>query len=147
MTKQDIINALIEKGYNNNASATQQDLYSTINKSQLFSATNRLNAGWARGKYVIASFDESKHQLNEYINQWRQKVERFQDQILCIEVEPDNWKFFNYKGDAIEFTVHHPSFDKTNKVYEDAVKFKHILEYFYCHLLYLCYRQERYSWL
>ena len=111
MTKQDIINALIEKGYNNNASATQQDLYSTINKSQLFSATNRLNAGWARGKYVIASFDESKHQLNDYINQWRQKVERFQDQILCIEVEPDTWQFFHDNGDAREGCLEDPTLE------------------------------------
>ena len=52
MTKEEIINQLTTKGYNNDASTTQQDLYTTIKRGQLFSGSNRLNSGWARGKHI-----------------------------------------------------------------------------------------------
>lgn len=110
MTKNDILEELQDKGYNNDAKATQVDLYTTINRSQLFSETNRLNAGWARGKYVVASLDQSNHSLSEYLSQWKSKTQGYKDQILCFEVAKDDWHFFDYNGKEIEFNVALPDY-------------------------------------
>lgn len=42
----DIICKLQGLGYCNNAAKTQMDLYSLIKRNQLYSQSNRLNAGW-----------------------------------------------------------------------------------------------------
>lgn len=105
MTKDEIIGQLKAKGYNNDASATQQDLYTTINRGQLYSNSNRLNAGWARGKYVIAGFDQTLHSEKEYVTQWLSKVERYHNQYLCLEVSPSNWHFYDSFGISIPFNV------------------------------------------
>ncbi len=105
MTKEEIIGQLIAKGYNNDASATQQDLYTTIKRGQLFSNSNRLNAGWARGKYLVASIDESNHTENLYVKQWLSKVSKYGDQYLCLEIERNNWVFYDYSGKKIPFAV------------------------------------------
>lgn len=111
MTKQEIIDQLIAKGYNNDASATQQDLYTTIERGQLFSKSNRLNAGWARGKYLVASFDETTYSLQEYVEQWKTKVSRYQNQFLCLEINNNEWKFFDYSGKQISFVVNPPQLE------------------------------------
>jgi hypothetical protein len=65
MTKQELISELEQRGYNTDAKATQQDLYTVIRREQLFSDTNRLNAGWARGKYVIATYGATTNPISE----------------------------------------------------------------------------------
>lgn len=108
MTKQEIITELIEKGYNSDAAATQQDLYTIIRRNQLFSNANRLNSGWTRGKYVIACYADDDTQLTNFLEQWRSKVLRYQNQILCLEITPNNWQFYDYAGNQIEFNVKPP---------------------------------------
>ena len=108
MTKDDIISKLISMGYNNDASATQQDLYTTIKRGQLFSNSNRLNAGWARGKYIVASIDDTSFEEQEYVYQWMSKVSRYQNQYLCLEIQKDTWAFFDYSGSQIPFVVKPP---------------------------------------
>ena len=108
MTKDDIIAKLISMGYNNDASATQQDLYTTIKRGQLFSNSNRLNSGWARGKYLVASIDDSSYSEQEYVSQWISKVSRYQDQYLCLEMHKDTWVFYDYLGNQIPFMVKPP---------------------------------------
>ena len=126
MIKQDIINQLVAKGYNNDASATQQDLYTTIERGQLFSQTNRLNAGWARGKYLIASFDSTLHSVKEYVDQWLTKVRKYQNQYLCLETQKDNWEFFDYTGAQIQFVVYPPQLEhsrhKTSSIIRSSLK-------------------------
>lgn len=125
MTKSEIISQLIAKGYNNDASATQQDLYTTITRKQLFSNSNRLNAGWARGKYLIASIDDTKYKEEEYVNQWLSKVARYHNQFLCLEMSLNNWHFYDSLGNLIPFTVLPPQLDSTNglvKSYSSAGK-------------------------
>ena len=114
MTKQEIISQLVAKGYNNDASATQQDLYTTINRGQLFSKSNRLNAGWARGKYLVASFDSTSHNIQEYVDQWLAKVQKYKNQYLCLEIQKDNWVFYDYTGTQIQFVVNPPQLKPTN---------------------------------
>ena len=109
MTKQDLVRELEKRGYNNDAKATQQDLYTTIRRSQLFSDTNRLNAGWARGKYVIASFEKSSIPLEDYIKQWTQKTQSYTDQILCLETKENEWRFYDYAGSEIDYNIAFPS--------------------------------------
>lgn len=113
MTKDDIINELIAKGYNNDASATQQDLYTTIKRGQLFSNSNRLNAGWARGKYLVASIDDSSYNEQEYVSQWTTKVSKYKDQYLCLEMKKNTWLFFDYLGNRIPFDVKPPQLPTT----------------------------------
>ena len=105
MTRTDLIEELEKRGYNNDAKATQQDLYTLIRRGQLFSDTNRLNAGWARGKYVIASYDDSNRQVDEYISQWVQKTQSYTDQTLCLEISQDEWKFYDYAGREIDYNI------------------------------------------
>ena len=116
MTKEEIIGQLIAKGYNNDASATQQDLYTTIKRGQLFSNSNRLNAGWARGKYLVASIDESNHTENNYVEQWLSKVSKYGDQYLCLEIEKNNWVFYDYSGKKIPFVVKPPQLQTVEEI-------------------------------
>ena len=108
MTKEEIINQLTANGYNNDASTTQQDLYTMIKRSQLFSGSNRLNSGWARGKYIVASFDDSNYAEQEYVNQWKSKVSKYKNQYLCLEMQNNNWVFYDYNGFKIAFSVQPP---------------------------------------
>lgn len=120
MTKDEIVQRLIAMGYNNDASATQQDLYTTIRRGQLFSQSNRLNAGWARGKYLIASFDNTTHRVEEYVNQWITKVSQYQNQYLCLETNKDDWSFFDYSGAQIPFSVKPPQLPQiSNNIYHN----------------------------
>ena len=105
MTRTDLIEELEKRGYNNDAKATQQDLYTLIRRGQLFSDTNRLNAGWARGKYVLASYDDSNKQIDEYLSQWTQKTQSYTDQTLCLEIGQDEWKFYDYAGREIDYNI------------------------------------------
>lgn len=105
MTKQELITNLEQRGYNSDAKATQQDLYTVIRRSQLFSDTNRLNAGWARGKYVLATYEESHTPIDSYIDQWKQKTKNYTDQVLCLEVAQDDWHYYDHAGREIEFNV------------------------------------------
>ena len=116
MTKDDIIKILISKGYNNDASATQQDLYTTIKRGQLFSNSNRLNAGWARGKYLIASIDETSHTVGDYVSHWVSKVSKYQNQYLCLEMQPNDWVFYDYAGNQIAFEVNPPQLSPSKPV-------------------------------
>ena len=111
MTRDEIIRQLIAKGYNNDASATQQDLYTTIKRGQLFSNSNRLNSGWARGKYLVASIDATMYGKNEYVEQWKSKVGKYKNQYLCLEMQKDNWVFFDYSGAEIPFKVRPPQLE------------------------------------
>jgi hypothetical protein len=82
----------------------------------LFSETNRLNAGWARGKYVIASFDGSTHDLNEYLQQWVSKTMSYTDQTLCLEINRNEWKFYDHAGNEISYGIAFPT--STSYVFE-----------------------------
>jgi len=114
MTKDDIIKQLIAKGYNNDASATQQDLYTIIKRGQLFSNSNRLNSGWARGKYLIAYIDDTNKDEKEYVSQWLSKVSKYKDQFLCLETENNNWVFYDYTGSVVNFNVNPPQIKSAN---------------------------------
>lgn len=103
-----IIKELVARGFNKNAAVTQETLYSDIKRFQLFSNTNRLNAGWGRGKVIIARFDESKEALQKYIDAWIDLVQKYNDQYLCLEVEPDEWNFYNSEGEEIEYNTIFP---------------------------------------
>lgn len=116
MTLNELIIELESRGYNNDAKATQQNLYTQIRKNQLFSETNRLNAGWARGKYVIASFDGSTHDLNEYLQQWVAKTMSYTDQTLCLEINRNEWKFYDHAGNEISYGIAFPT--STSYVFE-----------------------------
>lgn len=116
MTVNELITELESRGYNNDAKATQQNLYTQIRKNQLFSETNRLNAGWARGKYVIASFDGSTHDLNEYLQQWVSKTMSYTDQTLCLEINRNEWKFYDHAGNEISYGIAFPT--STSYVFE-----------------------------
>lgn len=88
MNLEDIIKKLESLGYCNNAAKTQIDLYSTIKRTQLASQSNRLNAGWARGKYVIARIaDDSNNDeshLQFLIQSWCSKVKDYENQYLIL---------------------------------------------------------------
>ena len=105
MRRQEIIEELKSKGYNNDAAATQQDLYTEIKRGQLYSASNRLNAGWARGKYLVARIDETTYQERDYVEKWISKVDRYRNQYLCLEISNDNWHFYDSYGHQIPFDV------------------------------------------
>ena len=108
MTKEEIINQLTVKGYNNDASTTQQDLYTTIKRGQLYSGSNRLNSGWARGKYIVACFDDTNHREQDYVDQWMSKVAKYKDQYLCLEMQNNVWVFYDYNGSKVNFSVQPP---------------------------------------
>ena len=137
MTRQEIISVLQEKGYSQDASATQQDLYTQIRRNQLFSQSNRLNAGWARGKYIIASYEDDNIPLNQFLEQWRDKVERYQNQYLCLEVSPNQWHFYDYSGNEVEFLVEPPQIQSHRKaksivLYKrDESNINHLQQIFY----------------
>lgn len=105
MNLEDIIKKLESLDYCNNAAKTQIDLYSTIKRTQLASQSNRLNAGWARGKYVIARIaDDSNNDeshLQFLIQSWCSKVKDYENQYLILEVTPGDWKCFDYNGNLL----------------------------------------------
>lgn len=113
MKKDDIIKLLQDNGYNNDASSTQEDLYTEINRSQLFSKTNRLNAGWARGKYIVARFDESNFTQEQYVHEWLEKVKKYHNQYLFLELNSDDWHFFDSTGSEIDIAIHPPKLRTT----------------------------------
>lgn len=112
------------KGFNTNAAVTQPSLYSVITRSQLFSNTNRLNAGWGRGKIVIAKYDNSGKSINEYLEQWRVLTQKYNDQYLCIEVSQDDWEFYDSQCNKIEFEDIFPcstSISKNDEKYNNII--------------------------
>lgn len=98
-----IINELKSRGFDKNAAVTQETLYSEIKRSQLFSNTNRLNAGWGRGKIVVAIHDDSKYSVDDYVKAWVAIVQKYQNQYLCLETNIDEWEFYDYNGTQIEY--------------------------------------------
>lgn len=98
-----IIDELKSRGYNKNAAVTQETLYSEINRSQLFSNTNRLNAGWGRGKIVVAKYDDSINSVDDYVEAWVALVQKYQNQYLCLETDVEVWGFYDYDGRQIEY--------------------------------------------
>ena len=123
MTRDDIISKLLAVGYNNDAGATQQDLYTTIKRGQLFSQSNRLNAGWARGKYIVASIDETSYSEQEYVSEWLNKVSKYQNQFLCLEIKVNVWVFYDYSGVQIPFIVTPPKLEFTkDKIHREGIR-------------------------
>lgn len=99
-----IIQELESRGFNKNAAVTQESLYSVIKRSQLFSNTNRLNAGWGRGKIVVATYDETSDIATEaFINSWVDLVHKYQNQFLCIETSPKEWQYYDFNGTEVTY--------------------------------------------
>ena len=103
MDSSEIISELKKRGFNKNAAVTQETLYSEINRDQLFSNTNRLNAGWGRGKVIIAKYQSSSHSESEYIREWQNLANKYQDQFLCLETAPGEWNFYDYNGKLMSY--------------------------------------------
>lgn len=103
MDSSEIISELKKRGFNKNAAVTQYTLYSEINRDQLFSNTNRLNAGWGRGKVIIAKYQSSSHSESEYIREWLNLANKYQDQFLCLETAPGEWNFYDYNGKLMSY--------------------------------------------
>lgn len=103
MDSSEIISELKKRGFNKNAAVTQETLYSEINRDQLFSNTNRLNAGWGRGKVIIAKYQSSSHSESEYIREWLNLANKYQDQFLCFETAPGEWNFYDYNGKLMSY--------------------------------------------
>lgn len=103
MDSSEIISELKKRGFNKNAAVTQETLYSEINRDQLFSNTNRLNAGWGRGKVIIAKYQSSSHSESEYIREWLNLANKYQDQFLCLETAPGEWNFYDYNGKLMSY--------------------------------------------
>ena len=109
MKHSDIISSLEQRGYTKNADVTQPTLYSSINRKQLFSFTNRLNAGWGRGKIIVAKFDDSEYDVSQYLQKWINLTEKYGDQYLCLETAKEEWKFYDSHGSEITFETLFPS--------------------------------------
>ena len=103
MDSSEIISELKKRGFNKNAAVTQETLYSEINRDQLFSNTNRLNAGWGRGKVIIAKYQSSSHSESVYIREWLNLANKYQDQFLCLETAPGEWNFYDYNGKLMSY--------------------------------------------
>ena len=103
MDSSEIISELKKRGFNKNPAVTQETLYSEINRDQLFSNTNRLNAGWGRGKVIIAKYQSSSHSESEYIREWLNLANKYQDQFLCLETAPGEWNFYDYNGKLMSY--------------------------------------------
>lgn len=135
MTLREIQNELRSRGFNTNAAVTQETLYSEIKREQLFSNTNRLNAGWGRGKYVIAKYDgSSTRPISDYIDSWVDLVKKYGDQHLCLEVEPNDWHFYDYQGNEVPYSnlflekkVITPTSSASYRPYITAIKSKPFL--------------------
>lgn len=98
-----IIDELKSRGFDKNAAVTQETLYSDIKRSQLFSNTNRLNAGWGRGKIVVANYDDSNYSVDDYVKAWVDLVQKYQNQYLCLETKKNEWQFYDFNGKQIDY--------------------------------------------
>ena len=110
MNKNDIIYKLKDLGYCQDVTKTQQDLFSTIKRSQILtSQSNRLNSGWSRAKYIIASITDDKNNDEEYIHKiiktWSDKFARYQDQYLILEIEYNHWECYDCNGKKTSFDI------------------------------------------
>ena len=114
MTLQDIQDELKSRGYNTNAAVTQATLFSEIKREQLFSNTNRLNAGWGRGKFVIAKYDLSSRSVSEYLGSWINLVKKYGDQFLCLEENPDDWHFYDSQANELSYNDLFPARKQRN---------------------------------
>ncbi len=103
MTLQNIQNELRSRGYNTNAAVTQRTLYSEIKREQLFSNTNRLNAGWGRGTFVIAKYDSNMRPISDYLDSWVNLVKKYGDQYLCLEENPNDWHFYDWQANELSY--------------------------------------------
>lgn len=104
MTKAELIELLKRHGITKFSDQTVTGTYAdTLNENSVFRAVNgnRLQAGWKRAAYVIASHDDSDKTIDEYLKGWKKVVEDYQDQYLCIELEANSWRFFDYKGEEV----------------------------------------------
>lgn len=111
-----IINDLISRGFDKNAAVTQETLYSDIKRSQLFSNTNRLNAGWGRGKIVVANYDGSNYSVDNYVKAWVALVQKYQNQYLCLETHKNEWQFYDYNGKQVDYKKLFPSESDINSL-------------------------------
>lgn len=109
MTLLDIQNELKSRGFNTNAAVTQATLYSEIKRGQLFSNTNRLNAGWGRGKFVIAKYDSSSRSVSDYLDSWISLVKKYGDQFLCLEENPNDWHFYDSQAKELSYNELFPT--------------------------------------
>lgn len=121
-----IIDELKSRGFDKNAAVTQETLYSEIKRSQLFSNTNRLNAGWGRGKIVIANIDDSENPVDDYVKAWVAIVQKYKNQYLCLETNQDEWEFYDYDGTQIEYQKIFPDKRKSRSLTNTSELFPYL---------------------
>lgn len=105
MTRTELINRLQQAGYTKSSDQTIPNTYAdTLNLQSLLSAENgnRLQAGWKKATVVIAKHDDTNRNLEEYLSGWSSVVSEYKDQFLCIELQNNEWRFFDYRGSEIE---------------------------------------------
>lgn len=104
MTKAELITILEQHGISKSSDQTIPKTYSDnpFEKSVLRAIDgNRLQSGWKKAAYILAKNDDSNRPLQEYLDGWKTVVGDYTDQFLCLEVEKDSWRFFDYKGDEV----------------------------------------------
>ena len=124
MTRNELIAILERNGVSKSSKDTLVKTYAdTLSEKSLLSAIggNRLQSGWKKAQFVIAKHDDSNKALDQYLEGWKAVVESYTDQVLCLEVADNDWKFFNYRGDEISidnlFTTHGPSHSRQKIFY------------------------------
>ena len=58
----------------------------------------RANVLWKMAEYVVATYDTSSSNINDYINEWKRVASSANNQYLLLEVHPSQWEMYDAQG-------------------------------------------------
>lgn len=105
MNRNELIQHFKSKGFHQSADETLIGTYATsLNLNSLASALsgNRLQAGWKKAQYIIAKYCPVDCSIDDLLEGWKVVVGNYRNQFLCMEIEPNDWKFYNSECEEIE---------------------------------------------
>lgn len=137
MDKFELIERLKAGGYIKSSDQTIPGTYADTPTLQSLIAAesgNRLQSGWKKAAVVLAKYDDSGRDIKDYLYGWKSVVSSYRDQYLCLEIQPNVWKFFDSKGNEVDLEdfchiaqTESPKKDNKYRPYICAIKSKPFL--------------------
>lgn len=80
--------------------------YKQISRKSLYNllkdkTITRANVLWKMAEYVVATYDTSSSNIDDYINAWKKLASPANNQYLLLEVNPSQWEMYDAQGNKL----------------------------------------------
>ena len=119
MTKQELVDEILKWGLVKSNDQTLKNTYAdTLDLDSLAKAVtgNRLQSGWKKAEIIVAKYCDTNYSLENILQGWQTVVGSYKNQYLCIELQPNVWKFYDYESREISFSTLMSKFHSSAKL-------------------------------